>query len=129
MRRGDDRLGNGRGRREPEQVGGLPRWDGNRAERRLSLVRKKRSMGRTTGIAAGAGATRGEGAPGSGAGGCAGKDADARCAGAAAVAGSDGGDGRNRTVGIEAGARLCLVYTIVLRISRDMWYAICDVFV
>jgi hypothetical protein len=32
----------------------------------------------------------------------------------------DGGDGRNRTVGIEAGARLCLVYTIVLRISRDL---------
>jgi hypothetical protein len=43
-------------------------------------------------------------------------------AGAAAVAGvgSDGGDGRNRTVGIQAGAQLCLVYTIVLRISRDL---------
>jgi hypothetical protein len=51
------------------------------------------------------------------AGGCAGKEV-----GAAAVArvGSDGGDGRNRTVGIQAGARLCLVYTIVLRISRDI---------
>jgi hypothetical protein len=35
---------------------------------------------------------------------------------------SDGGDGRNRTIGIEAGARLCLVYTIVLRISRDYYY-------
>jgi hypothetical protein len=34
---------------------------------------------------------------------------------------SDGGDGRNRTVGIEAGARLCLVYTIVLRISRELF--------
>jgi hypothetical protein len=33
---------------------------------------------------------------------------------------SDGGDGRNRTVGMEAGAWLCLVYTIVLRISRDI---------
>jgi hypothetical protein len=33
---------------------------------------------------------------------------------------SDGGDGRNRTVEIEAGARLCLVYTIVLSISRDL---------
>jgi hypothetical protein len=32
---------------------------------------------------------------------------------------SNGGDGRNRTVGMEAGAWLCLVYTIVLRISRD----------
>jgi hypothetical protein len=44
--------------------------------------------------------------------------------GAAAVAGvgSDGGDGRNRTVGIQAGAWLCLVYTIVLRISRDNNY-------
>jgi hypothetical protein len=35
---------------------------------------------------------------------------------------SDGGDGRNRTVGMEAGAWLCLVYTIVLRISRDYNY-------
>jgi hypothetical protein len=32
---------------------------------------------------------------------------------------SGGGDGRNRTVRIEAGAWLCLVYTIVLRISRE----------
>jgi hypothetical protein len=32
---------------------------------------------------------------------------------------SDGGDERNRTVGIQSGARLCLVYTIVLKISRD----------
>jgi hypothetical protein len=32
---------------------------------------------------------------------------------------SDSGDGRNRTVRIQAGAQLCLVYTIVLRISRD----------
>ena len=37
---------------------------------------------------------------------------------------SDGGDGRNRTVGIEAGAWLCVVYTIVLRISRDLRWMI-----
>jgi hypothetical protein len=57
---------------------------------------------------------RGEG----GGGGCAGKEV-----GAAAVAGvgSDGGDGPNPTVRIQAGARLCLVYTIVLRISRDKY--------
>jgi hypothetical protein len=60
-------------------------------------------------------------AHGSCAGGCAGKEVGAAVRGAATVAGvgSDGGDGCNRTVRIQAGARLCLVYTIVLRISRD----------
>jgi hypothetical protein len=32
---------------------------------------------------------------------------------------SDGGDGRNRTVGIVAGARLCRVYTIGLDMRRQ----------
>jgi hypothetical protein len=35
---------------------------------------------------------------------------------------SVGGDGRNRMVGMEARTWLCLVYTIVLRISRDYSY-------
>jgi hypothetical protein len=39
---------------------------------------------------------------------------------AGAGSGSDGGDGRNWTVGIQVGAWLCLVYTTVLRISRDL---------
>jgi hypothetical protein len=69
--------------------------------------------GQTSGRLRRGGGLHGEG--GGGAGGCAGMEA-----GMAAVAGSDGGDGRNRTVGIQAGARLCLVYTIVLRISRDL---------
>jgi hypothetical protein len=33
---------------------------------------------------------------------------------------SDDGDERNQTVEMEVGAWLCLVYTIVLRISRDL---------
>jgi hypothetical protein len=52
-------------------------------------------------------------------GGCAHVGMEAGAA-AAAVAGSDGRDGHNWTVGIQAGAWLCLVYTTVLRISRDL---------
>jgi hypothetical protein len=89
-------------------------------------------MGATARAAALRGRRRGEG--GGGAGGCAlrGEGGGGGCVGAAArmsgmdagataVAGVglDGGDRRNRTVGIQAGARLCLVYTIVLMISRD----------
>jgi hypothetical protein len=54
---------------------------------------------------------------GGGGGGCAWMEVDCGCC---SGIGSDGGDGRNWTVRIQAGAWLCLVYTTVLRISRDM---------